>query len=515
MGFALTVAYIVLTIISPEQFGPKWSDYHLLLYLAGITAMTSLPSILTKSHLQSSVQTYLMVGFIMAIGMSQVANRWLGGAIQSWLVFLPSAAAYFFIVANVTTIRRLKIIVLATVVSVLILVGEALYGYYGGFLGDTFVLKTNYVRGQDVGQILRLRAVGFLNDPNDFAQMLLIAFPLIFIAWHRRRVIANALLVVLPAGVLLWATYLTHSRGALIGLAALSLMAARKKLGTVPSIALACVLAVSMLALDFTGGRGISPAEGADRMTLWATGLQLFKSAPVFGVGFGNFTDFADHTAHNSFILSLAELGLVGSTLWIALLVTTTMELNRLIAQQETPAVSSGEGKSETTTDSTFDAAESSFEDRAFDDRSEGAGTERDLVEVVRREQQPSMGNAEYERDTSADSPQFSGEWLPTAEPDLVDGAEELEIETVPESIVPRSWLTIIRLMLISLMTTSWFLSRTYATTTYLVLGLATAAIALNWRAGDARDRSRWLYTTLAVEVLSVVLIHFVVQFKP
>ena len=36
-----------------------------------------------------------------------------------------------------------------------------------------------------------------------------------------------------------------------------------------------------------------------------------------------------------------------------------------------------------------------------------------------------------------------------------------------------------IRLALVSFMTTAWFLSRSYTTTMYLVLGLATAAIAL------------------------------------
>ena len=111
-----------------------------------------------------------------------MANRWFGGAIQGWLVFLPSAAVYFFIVANVTTVRRLKIVTLAAVASVLVLVGEALCGYYGGFLGDTFVMKFNYFSQQ----ILRLRGVGFLNDPNDFAQILLIALPLVFIAWRQR-----------------------------------------------------------------------------------------------------------------------------------------------------------------------------------------------------------------------------------------------------------------------------------------------------------------------------------------
>jgi O-antigen ligase len=44
----------------------------------------------------------------------------------------------------------------------------------------------------------------------------------------------------------------------------------------------------------------------------------MFTSHPVFGVGAGNFTDYNYLTAHNSFVLALAETGIVGFTLWLA-----------------------------------------------------------------------------------------------------------------------------------------------------------------------------------------------------
>ena len=75
------------------------------------------------------MQTYLLVALIVAIALSQVVHGWLGGAIESWRMFLPSAAVYFFIVVNVTTIRRLKIMTLAAVASCLVVNLEALCGY--------------------------------------------------------------------------------------------------------------------------------------------------------------------------------------------------------------------------------------------------------------------------------------------------------------------------------------------------------------------------------------------------
>jgi O-antigen ligase len=44
----------------------------------------------------------------------------------------------------------------------------------------------------------------------------------------------------------------------------------------------------------------------------------MFLEHPVLGVGGGNFTDNNALTAHNSFVLVLAETGYVGFTIWFA-----------------------------------------------------------------------------------------------------------------------------------------------------------------------------------------------------
>src|SRR5262249_32375039 len=54
------------------------------------------------------------------------------------------------------------------------------------------------------------------------------------------------------------------------------------------------------------------------RVDAWYEGLHMFLSHPVFGVGAGNFTEYNDLTAHNSFVLVLAETGFVGYMLWLA-----------------------------------------------------------------------------------------------------------------------------------------------------------------------------------------------------
>jgi hypothetical protein len=495
MGFAFTILYIAATIISPEQFGKEWASYHVMTYLAGITALASLPSLATSRYWKSSVQTYLLVGFVIAIALSQLAHRWLGGVIEGWRIFLPSAAIFFFIVVNVTTIRRLKIVALAAVASCLVVTVEALCGYYAGYHGEMFILLTNVSSPQDevIGQLARIRGAGFLSDPNDLAQILLIALPLAFIAWRRGRPVANFFVVLVPAALLLWTTYLTHSRGGLIALAAVALMAARKKLGTSASTALAAVFILGMVALDFTGGRGISAADGADRLEAWANGLEMFKSAPLFGIGFNGFTDLYEITAHNSFVLCLAELGLVGSTLWMALLVTTTMGLNRIIGvQRKKPG--------------RFLGLLRLFETSSI------AGTRAFAVSPAAPDGMIAWRYSHAYAGLAAEGSVNVTEFRTKSQSDqnVLLPAKPHD----PSPTVPRPWMVAMRLALVSFMASAWFLSRSYTTTMYLVLGLATATIALQQGARKAPDRGRWIFSTIAAEMILIVLIYCLVRLR-
>jgi putative inorganic carbon (HCO3(-)) transporter len=470
MGFILTLVYIFLTIISPDQFGEKLADYHVLTYLAGAAFLFSVPEIINRRHLLYSVQTYLLLGFTVAIAISKAVNGWYGGAILAWKIFLPCVGVFFFIVANVTTPRRLKILALTIAGASLVVVIEALCGYYFGFRGDTFVLTQGiFVHDEFTSQFDRLRGAGYLSDPNDFAQVLLIALPLLFLAWRRGQDALNAAFVLAPAAVLLWAVYLTHSRGALLGLAVLAVMLIRKRMGTTASLLLTSVSFVALLALNFTGGRLISASAGADRLWIWSSGLQMFKHSPLFGVGFGNYTDYYEITAHNSFVLCLAELGLVGSLIWVALLVTTFMGLNKNIKRQQ---------------------------------KSRQQPTSPAQAALTKHSYRPMRLKAH-----SILSKTFRASTVPL--PNFNNSQEFCALYPVPQQ-----WVIAVRLALISFVTTSWFLSRAYQTPMYLILGVATATILLQQEKAKAKLRTSWIFLTLAVEASTIALIYEIVRLR-
>ena len=92
----------------------------------------------------------------------------------------------------------------------------------------------------DQGELFyRIRGLGLINDPNDFGQLLVCVTPLMFIFWRAKKMILNIAFVILPVCVLLIGVYLTHSRGALLALMAMAIVAARRRIGTVPALVLA------------------------------------------------------------------------------------------------------------------------------------------------------------------------------------------------------------------------------------------------------------------------------------
>jgi O-antigen ligase len=168
------------------------------------------------------------------------------------------------------------------------------------------------------GAVYRLRGLGEINDPNDFGQLIVCVIPLVFIFWRPKKALRNFFLVLLPVSVLMFGVFMTHSRGALLALVAVVIVASRRRIGTLPALLIAGAILAAAMALNFTAGRSISADAGQDRTILWGESLQALKSHPLFGVGFGGLSDYTDshHTAHNSIAVCAAELGVFGLFFW-------------------------------------------------------------------------------------------------------------------------------------------------------------------------------------------------------
>ena len=157
----------------------------------------------------------------------------------------------------------------------------------------------------------RVRYRGDLKDPNEVAlticaggMALLIGFAL------RRRGIVGVLGYGTGVVIVFIAVFLTQSRGGLIAAMLVPGVYLIRRYGI--GIAIPCALVgVPVMLL---GGRSGEAADLSTEMRYdaWSAGLDMWHHSPIFGVGPRAFVDHNYLTAHNSFVLSLGELGFVG-----------------------------------------------------------------------------------------------------------------------------------------------------------------------------------------------------------
>ena len=339
MGFFLSVLYFVTYYLTPATiFGPL-AAYRIELILAVLIFFVSPPKLL-GSFILKTPQSIALIGLAFATLLSVlVGAHWAGGGLQAFLLFIPNAYGYFLVCLHCNSKKRLQALVLMLLFVCLFVIAHG----YADLQRQSSVnvsdlpsddqgaaLETSYLYPQrnDAGEwIFRVRGLGQINDPNDFAQLIVCLLPLMFIFWTPKKTLRNAAFVMLPVCALLFGVFLTHSRGALVALLAMAIVAVRPRIGTLPALLVGLVVFVSATALHFTGGRDISANAGEDRTDLWGESLQLLKSHPVFGVGFGNLPDYLGYTAHNSVALCAAELGVTGLYFWSLFLFPTVRDV--------------------------------------------------------------------------------------------------------------------------------------------------------------------------------------------
>lgn len=165
----------------------------------------------------------------------------------------------------------------------------------------------------------RVRWMGTMQDPNELSLALGITIPFAFAFLQRRRTAARMVLVAATALAAGLCAILTQSRGGqLIFLTVLGAYFVRQ-VGVVRGGMVGLVLALPLIIFGGRSGGEADESTG-ERTWLWWFGLHLFTASPLTGVGSGQFLEYHVLTAHNSFVLSLAELGLPGLFLFTGIL---------------------------------------------------------------------------------------------------------------------------------------------------------------------------------------------------
>jgi O-antigen ligase len=272
-------------------------------------------------------------------------------AAAKFVLLAGSVLVYLLIALFLDDWRALKPILAALLVVGLLVSGHALWQYATGELSRVgFVSATGAVE---------YRIASFFSHPNQLAGFVVLFVPLsvgLYRSFDSR--LARAGCVLLPF-LALAAALVTYSRGVLVALAALVVVFARSRRAW-PLIAGAAVVVVLLAPAAWHDrvadvGRLDRP-EIATRLDFWDAALSMFQGNPLLGVGLNNFDvayvglertgrSFlpgtglaAPETAHNLYLNTLAEQGLVGIAA-LALLVLAAGRLALALRRSDDPRV--------------------------------------------------------------------------------------------------------------------------------------------------------------------------------
>jgi O-antigen ligase len=185
---------------------------------------------------------------------------------------------------------------------------------------------------------LRVRWRGTLGDPNELALALGAIMPLTLAFASGRARHGAKIAVAIAIGLALTCVVLTGSRGGQLVVLTVFGVYFVRRYGFKGAL-VGALLALPVLLL---GGRAGEEAESssAERIELLYAGMDMIRAYPLLGVGAGQFVDHAFNglTAHNSYVLAAAELGLPGSLLWL-MLVYSSVKIPWVVATRPWPGL--------------------------------------------------------------------------------------------------------------------------------------------------------------------------------
>jgi hypothetical protein len=418
MGLFLTLLYILTAYLGPETLWGPLYEFHIEIIIAALALIASLPRI-QESKIFSMPQSYALVGMCVAVFFSMLMTGWLGSIPPALLGFIPNAFTFFLVVVNFRTKRHLQFLTLTLFFVCAFTIARGYLALRAGDYANPYLMPQGSPEG---GYFYRLRGMAFINDPNDFAQVMVSLIPCMFFLWKKGSLPRNILFVLIPVGWLIFGMYLTHSRGGIVALMAVMLFASRRKIGTVPAAIIAGIFFVLTSVV----------------------GIDLLKSHPLFGVGFNRFGEYFFITAHNTIVVCAAELGMFGLFWWVAFVLPTIRDA----------AVCSKEKKEKLAEDDLFSYG-----------RATAIQQKTPAVPLIRQET-PFPDVADTGSVTTLEAPNNRMAAAPLY---LADGEEE---HTPPVNEIHR----LAQLMLVSIIgyfVAGWFLSRAYVMTLFIYGGMA------------------------------------------
>lgn len=326
LGLGLFILVNAVLFIRPAEIFPELAGlpiYEVPILACLAVCFPRVASQLTAPALRSSPLTVCVLGLLPAAALSHLTHSMFGVAVESILAFGRLVIYYLLLVAVLDTPARVRTLLCWVAIFILVLAVFALLQYHEIINVSALSVLDQWEIDPATGEALvtpRLRGAGLYHDPNDMASILALGMTAVLAGLGDRRRLLRSPLWLAALGVLTYAMVLTQSRGGFLALLTTVAVLGISTLGVRKGVLLAG-LAVPLL-LAMAAGRqtdmDVSGGTGQQRIQLWSMGLFALRDAPLFGVGMNSYPDIADgYVAHNSFVGTYVELGLLGGTLFL------------------------------------------------------------------------------------------------------------------------------------------------------------------------------------------------------
>jgi O-antigen ligase len=184
----------------------------------------------------------------------------------------------------------------------------------------------------------RIRYIGIFADPNDLGLFFLTVIPMLIYLMNRSNFIVR-IVYLLTLGIILYGIFLTQSRGTALGITALIGLFSVRRFGLIISMIIGVVALTVFMGINSRFAQ-IDPGEASakGRVDAWEEGYYMTRDNPIFGVGVGGFVIHHYRTAHNTWVLAMAELGIPGYFIWNSLMIISLIMVIRLAIFELTKA---------------------------------------------------------------------------------------------------------------------------------------------------------------------------------
>ena len=305
----MLICYLVLIIIRPHEYGVEVSESPIprLFLLGGFLFWLGA----AEKNLRVPQATLVPALSVWAM-LSLMSMLYLDGTIEAFLEFVPLMLFFYPLSAAATSRRSLHVILATILISAGVLALHSIEQAQSGIGWSGQPL----VNG-------RVQYIGILSDPNDLGMLFVFSVPIattyVFHASNFLFRIGSVGIL----GLLLYGIILTDSRGSLLAVLAITGLYMIRRYGRVATISIGVMGLPVLFAATRLSTIDTEEESAAGRLDAWYAGLQMFESDPIFGAGFGLFTDHHYLTAHNSWVLAIGELGLPGYIVWFTLVVVS------------------------------------------------------------------------------------------------------------------------------------------------------------------------------------------------